>query len=600
MKRNIFKFIFAIAAVGSILSCKKFLDKQPITEKGTEFVFSSTNSTFHALCAVYAQLAGDQGYGKVLSLYFPVDNDETQGPTGALDNARRDISRYALTPSNTEIQRPFEQCFRGIEYANICIANIPKMDLYSSGSDQEKAQLKRMYGEALTLRAQFYFDAIKVWGDLPAHFEPASVLATKDPFPYRVNRDSLYDKILADLLEAESLVPWAGEISAIGDQPDERITKGTVKGLRARIALFSGGYALRQNGQMERRSNYQDYYRIAKQECEEIISSNKHGLNPSFKNLWKNQVGGRVSTDPHNELMFQVGSIGASAVADSKLGYYNGPTVNAFGNKSINILPTFFYAFDSMDIRRDVTCVPYTVGSDGATKTAVGPTAIVDGKYRRDWISNPVVAPTDAAQYFSLKWQLLRYSDILLMFAEAENELNGPTAAAYSAVNKVRRRGFGVSMDAVSVYDLPAGLSRADFFNALIKERSFELAGEGLRKWDLIRWNLLAQKLSDTKLALADLQNRVGRYTDYPTSMYYKTGTTADDGTIWANSLYGPAPSSSSPPPNSTRISWIGTSITSTILVRYASNFVAGKSELFPIPQASRGANFNLTQNPNY
>lgn len=600
MKRNIFKYIFAIAALGSILSCKKFLDKQPITEKGTEFVFSSTNSTFHALCAVYAQLAGDQGYGKVLSLYFSVDNDETQGPTGALDNARRDISRYALTPSNTEIQRPFEQCFRGIEYANICITNIPKMDLYSNGSDQEKGQLKRMYGEALTLRAQFYFDAIKVWGDLPAHFEPASVLATQNPFPYRVSRDTLYDRILADLLEAESLVPWAGELSSIGDQPDERITKGTVKGLRARIALFRGGYALRQNGQMERRSDYLDYYRIAKQECEEIISSNKHGLNPSFKNLWKNQVGGRVSSDPHNELMFQIGSIGASAVADSKLGYYNGPTVNAFGNKSINILPTFFYAFDSMDIRRDVTCVPYTVGSDGATKTAVGPTAIVDGKYRRDWISNPVVAPTDAAQYFSLKWQLLRYSDILLMYAEAENELNGPTAAAYSAVNKVRRRGFGVSMDAVSTFDLPAGLSRADFFNALIKERSFELAGEGLRKWDLIRWNLLAQKLNETKLALADLQNRVGVYTDFPTSMYYKTGTTADDGTIWSNSLYGPAPSTTNPPPNSTRISWIGTSITSTILVRYASNFVAGKSELFPIPQASRGANFNLTQNPNY
>ena len=90
----------------------------------------------------------------------------------------------------------YNQLFKGIQYANLCIANIPEMDLYSSGSDQQKKQLQRMHGEALTLRAQFYYEAIRNWGDLPAHFEPAEIQATKDPFPKRTDRDTLYDRIL--------------------------------------------------------------------------------------------------------------------------------------------------------------------------------------------------------------------------------------------------------------------------------------------------------------------------------------------------------------------------------------------------------------------
>jgi hypothetical protein len=614
MKKKLLIPGLMVAMIILFTSCKKFLDKQPITEVGPELVFQDVASTFHAVAGTYAQLGGDQGYGKVLSLYFSVDNDETMGPSGSLDNARREVARYATTPSNTEIQRPFEQLFRGIEYANICIDNIPKMSIYNDGSSNEKAQLRRMLGEVLTLRAQFYFDAIKNWGDLPAHFEPALVGALADPFPKRVDRDILYDHILDDLKTAEDLVPWVDSLTAIGDQANERITKGTVKGLRARIALFRGGFSLRnESEQMERSSDYLTFYQIAKDECAEIIASGKHSLNPSFKALWKNNVGARVSADPQNELMFQVGAIGDGAVADSKLGYYNGPSLADLsvtpavtrGNKSINILPTFFYSYDSSDERRDVTCIPYSLsGADGLTKIGAGISAIVDGKYRRDWISNPVVSPGNAIQYFGLKWQLLRYADVLLMYAEAENELNGPSASAYEALNKVRRRGFGKAIDAASDIDLTPGLGKQAFFDALINERSFEFGGEGHRKYDLIRWNLLGAKIAATKSELLNMMNKVGIYATYPTTMYYQTGSKADDRTLWVTSFYEPKPSD--PPAGASSVSWIGSSIGSTILAlppaegRYAIGFTPNKSELLPIPQAARGANFNLTQNPNY
>src|SRR5450759_68577 len=276
MKLKYFNKIIILTAVSVLLllgSCKKFLDQRPITDASPDFVFSDVPSTLQALAAVYSRLSGDQGFGKVLSLYMTFDADEMQSPTGAGADDRRDLPRYAGTASNAEIAGPFNQLFQGIEYANICIDNIPKSPLYTSGKDQQKKQLQRMYGEALTLRAQFYSEAIKLWGDLPADFSPASALALGNPFPKRVDRDTLYTQLLNDLKIAEDLVPWRNELAAIGDQPDERITKGAVKGLSARIALFRGGYALRQDGTIKRTSDYLTYYQIAKDECNDIIKS---------------------------------------------------------------------------------------------------------------------------------------------------------------------------------------------------------------------------------------------------------------------------------------------------------------------------------------
>ena len=603
-------------------SCKKYLDQTPITEVGADQVFKDVPSTYKALAGVYSRLMGDQLYGIRVSLYYNVDTDEMQGPTGASDNDRRDIARYAATPGNAQINNPFNQLFQGIEFANICIDNIPKMDMYTGGSDQQKKQLQRMYGEALTLRALFYLEAIRNWGDLPEHFAPAASLAVANPFPARQDRDLLYNHLLDDLKTAEGLVPWKGEVTAIGDQLDERITKGAVKGLRARIALYRGGYSLRQDGTLKRSSDYLAYYQVARDECNDIMTSNQHSLNPSFRALWKDQVGAHVSVDPNGELMFQASAIGLSGAEDSKLGYYDGPTVNGLGNKSINILPTYFYLFDSTDTRRDVTCAAYIVNADGVTKTAQAITAINDGKFRRDWAS-PAIPPTSQVQYLGAKWQILRYADVVLMFAEAENEINGPTTAAYNAINMVRRRGYGKPLGTADATVDLAGLSKASFFQAVVRERSLELGGEGVRKYDLIRWNLLAAAINDTKANLGKMAIAAAitapsymapppayvMTTSLPVAMYYKNNSTSDDNNIiglWANSLYKTAPTST--PANTTKVTWIAlpttaapqNAIGTSALARFATNFTTGKSELLPIPQPVRDANFNMTQNPGY
>ena len=117
MKKNIIQFFavgLIITSASLFISCNKYLDQRPVTEATAELVFSDVPSTYKALSSVYSRLVGDAGYGIRLSLYYTVDNDEMQGPTGAGDNDRRDIARFAATSGNAQITNPFNQLFQGI------------------------------------------------------------------------------------------------------------------------------------------------------------------------------------------------------------------------------------------------------------------------------------------------------------------------------------------------------------------------------------------------------------------------------------------------------------------------------------------------------
>jgi len=326
------------------------------------------------------------------------------------------------------------------------------------------------------------------------------------------------------------------------------------------------------------------------------MTSGQHNLNPSFQSVFKDYICGHT-IEPNGELVWEVAMAGGnSALGDSKLGYYNGPRYNNTGNSALVILPTFFYAFDSTDLRRDVTIAPYFVNQN-FTLAARPLSSIPDGKFRRDWTSNPSLLTT-TAQYMGMNWPMIRYSDVLLMYAEADNELNnGPTPAAYNAINMVRRRGYGKPINTTdATVDLPGGLNKSDFFNAIVRERSLELASEGERKYDLIRWNLLAQKIADTKTQLAAMAAKQPPYDVLPDNMYFKSNQTTLQ---WAGSFYKNAVTSA--PPGYTGVAWVGSGITSGIITnQFAVNFKSGKSELLPFPTKELQSNKNLTQNPGY
>ena len=527
MKSKFYQLTIAAIIITAVTfsGCKKFTEVEPLSEYSVAQTFSSVTNAFTALMGAYGELQGDAGYGSRISMFWTNDTDESI-VTGNISNDQRGIGRYQMLTSNVQITNPFNQLYKGIEKSNLCIDQIPQMELYTSGSAVEQAQLKRMHGEALTLRAQYYFELLRNFGDVPATFTPAYKL--NDLFIPQANRDSTYKKILDDLAMAIPMLPWRTEAGSY----NERITKGAAKGLRARIALFRAGFALRQNGQISRPSDYLQFYQIAKQECEEIIARrDQHTLHTSFFDFWLQHSDVSSSKNPAGEILFEIGAGGGNGTTDSRLADFNGPAVNvntrySRGSAQLNTVPTYFYEFDSVDTRRDVTICYFSIpapGADGVNYKRATDIRMTTGKYRIDWRSPLLGSPGSNPINKGLNWVLIRFSDVLLMYAEAVNEINnGPTAEAIAAYEEVRRRGYQGNTALIGT----TPTTKAAFFEAIVKERSLEFGHEGIRKFDLLRWGILGSKLAETRVKLERLRDRVAPYNNVPQYIYYRNGGT--------------------------------------------------------------------------
>jgi hypothetical protein len=620
MKNKFYQLIaiaFILMTVVSI-SCKKYTEVEPVSQYSVAQAFSDVSNAFNAVVGAYDELQGDNGYGIRINMYYPYDSDEGI-VSGGIDNGRRGIGRYQLLLTNAELTNPFRQLYRGVEKANLCIEQIPQMTQYSSGSETDKKELKRLYGEALTLRAQYLFQLILNWGDVPAPMIPA--YRQTELFIPQTNRDSTYDKIIADLLTAEDLLPWRTEVAR-----NERITKGVAKALRARIALFRGGYSLRQNGQMERRADYLTYYQIAKKECEELMARrDQHTLNPNYESIWRNVTS--FIYDPQGEIIFEIGAGGGNSTSDSRMGNYDGPNVNAAsrygaGGGGIQMLPNFFYAFDSVDTRREVTVTHYQVPTASNIKGFRRLGELNTGKYRRDW---RVPLLPGAVLNVGYNWAMIRFSDVLLMYAEAVNEINGsPTPEAIAAFEEVRKRAYRGNTSLIGV----TPTTKTGFFDAVVNERFLEFGHEAIRKYDLIRWNLLTAKIAEARLKIQQIRDRVGPYTNVPQYIYWKNVgeeivmySTADS--IGGAKPYfrptqtppaaaiGSAPASGAPATKWVRADWAQNLTANVLDVDGTGNkplwqaiafyFVPGKSELFPYDAAAISSyQGKLKQNPGY
>lgn len=637
MKRSINKLTVAALlltfASTAFVSCKKFLEPEAISSFDTEYIFDNIPNARKALLGAYGSMTGDFGYGIRISQYWSYDNDEMQrGTNPPTTDEGQLLAKYLSIPGNLNITNPFNQMFQGVERANLCIYNIPKMELYSANGSVQQAQLKRMHGEALVLRAQFLYELCRNFGDIPVQWEPSQLQTNL--YKSRTNADSIYDRLIADLAQAQTLLPWRTDVGKIGDPVDQRFTKGTAKALRAKIALTRGGYKLSSTtGQLTRPTNYLDYYKIAREECVDIIDNpTQHGLLPSYKSLFKDYLLAHNTNDPSGEFMM-VASMAFGSNADSKLGIQNGTRMNGTGGLSVAVLPTYFYMFDSTDIRRDLTCVPYEIIFD-TIKQGHAINAIHDGKFRREWVTNPGFvfsagssttsdrpATNSSLQNMQLSWPLIRYADVLLWFAETENEINnGATTAAVNAVRQINLRGHGGSYKETSPV-IPT--SKDGFFKFLVKERMLEFGNEGVRKYDLLRWGLLGTAVTETRArmnawATATATNHPA-FTPYsymedgplyardatqlPTYLYFVTKPARSDIDAFnpfLNSFYKPG-STAAAPTGQTRVNWwLGGSTQLTFTNAFAMGFTGGKSELMPIPQTQRDVNPNLTQNPGY
>lgn len=567
------KYSLLSAILFLLIGCNDFFTPESESDYNPNYVFQDVELASQAVNGIYAALCDDNLYSKKASFYFSMNTD-IENISGNTDAGRRAIARYCANSTNSELYGPWSSFYAAIEKANCCIYGIENSSLTINGTTEQKNAMHKLLGEALCLRALLYFDLVKNWGDVPFHSSPSYISRTFNLYP--TNRSDILDALIADLGIAQNWLPWSREQGT-----NERVSKGFAKGLRARICLFNGGYSINPTTlQIDRKSNFLDYYMIANSECRDIIESKQHSLNPSFEDIFKKECEYQQDIqyyEPIFELAF-------GRLMSGELGYFIGVKheENKLYGKSeagMYATPNYFYSFDITDKRRETSCACHKYNSS-AQQELTSITSITLAKWRKEWITPAI---TGSAKYTGINFPFMRYSDILLMFAETENELNnGPTIFAKQTLKEVRKRAFpdSLSNDKVDAY-VNNIISKEDFFNAIVNERAWEFGGECIRKYDLIRWGLLETKLNECKSQLTAIQKREAPYTNIPLKVYWKYNS--------VNNLIEIANIDSSNPnadynyTNSNSTKWASNLTTSFINKVYEGT--PNKNQLLPIPQ---------------
>jgi hypothetical protein len=564
MKMKLSIIFFSISAL-VVSGCKKdFLSTSSPSEFTPDLVFSSTAYTDFAITGTYALLTQDYTYSSRLPLTYATNTDiEVAGAnnTSYNDNGNRGLSNYLGTSENTAILNEWRTLYKMVERANLCIEGIRTSPVMKSS---DSSAMKAFLGEALTLRALAYFELVRNWGDVPYKSE-STKYDLSNVYLLPADRDSIYDYLLADLQEAENYVPWVGSGTYA---TVERITKGFIKGLTARMALARGGYSLRNRNktyQMERGSNWQKYYELARKKCQEIMQQGVHKLNTNYQDIWKKLCQLQLDAVFQENLFEVANGLGRSGEMGYSIGvrFYNNPKYG-FGNNAnvVNTNVWYFYMFDSVDLRRDATIAFYTYsnGSGEIKEVFTGdPTTYNFAKWDQRFMGagwSDMNKAASAKFGYGVNWSIMRYADILLMFAEAENALNGPTALAKDAFKQVRRRAFADADKPVKVEAYVNALAdQQSFFDAIVKERALEFGGEAIRKYDLIRWNLLGSKIQEQRDGFKKMLKRESPYDALPASLYFKYQ--ADNEIIDKKNINFYEDKGSADIPGYTKIAWL-------------------------------------------
>jgi len=555
--KNIFKsIILGGAAICAVSSCSDFLDQKSPSDTDAGNVWNSVYYTQNVLNKAYGLLCEDYTYSQVLAYTFMANSDiewaNAYGEAEAKKQGKgRDLNNYYVANDATfdKLKSAWDHLYECIENCNMIISGLSEVNSETT----EGRQLARFKGEALTLRAMLYFDLVRNWGDVPMKFEPTNDELT-NVNTGKTDRDVIMDALIGDLEEAIRLLPWAGQEG----YTTEHATKGYAHALLAQIALQRAGWAIREQAkegyetatensdptyptQRPSAAERTKYYQLALTHLNAVITEGVHKLNPSFENQWYlvNQL---IMDTQYRENIFEV-PMGLER--SSEYGYGIGVrfadnTYGVKGNSSANVqFPApFFWSYDhsGKDTRRDITCATYEIKNEQGVIKEVMQSNKPFNIYCAKWdVRKFSSAWKDIASIKNAKFGTginavrLRYSQVLLLYAEVMNELNGnPDAStggangltARQALAMVHNRAYADADKAIAqeyINSIPA--DKDLFFNAVVDENAWELAGEGVRKYELERWNLLSSKIDKVK---ADYLSQISAY---PDKLYYKTYT---------------------------------------------------------------------------
>lgn len=436
MKRIISFFFILLTAYG-LSSCKKTLDTTPSDFYTPVNYYNSAAELQQALTGCYGLLSHQNIWGQYLNYEFCSATDELISNQNNA-NASNRAATYTYDATNSYIAGTWQYLYLLINNANNLLDNIDKPAMDSGQRDLIR-------GQALFLRGYCYFILTTNWGSVPLILHQPSINDVNVP---ATAQKDVYTQIVSDMQQAETLLQKQTEAS-LGY--DDVVTVDAVDAMLARVFLYMAG------SPMNDAARYQDVLTYTNK----VINSGAHGLNADYKQVFINLCQDRYDV---REMIWEAGSYGAAAGASNAKSNDYGNFVGVQSSYVTTDTSSYLAAawtcvtqklFDSygvdsgsttapkasFDLRRDWNCANYHYVGTARVKTYItNPWLMYPGKIRREYCPWSV---RSGASY-NVNIPLMRYSDVLLMHAEAENQVNGPDAAAYNDINQVRRRGYGI------------------------------------------------------------------------------------------------------------------------------------------------------------
>ncbi len=468
--------------------CDDFLNKVPLDFVSPETYYSTEAELNTALIGVYDALSSRSYYGQSIMLNFEACTDEsymnrTYTKTG--------ISVNNFTYTDPAINNFWFAFYEGIERANVLIANINRAKI-----NEDKRQ--NILAQALFLRAYYYFILASNFGDIPLKLQPTG--SADNIYVPRTPVNIVFEQILSDMKKAE---PYLKKISEYNHP--SYVSQTACHGIIARVCLKMAGYPLldkskyedaliyslkvKNSGEHELLTQYNN--KLTNSAYSQIFINHTQNVYDIKECIWEAEYSGNLlnSADWEVEGFAVMQGVQFTVLGIDSIGY-------SYGQQ--NTTKRFFERYDVQDKRRDWSIGPYRYMLIPPYPRIYWADNVIYQRNIAKWRRNYELYSPKQKNFGPTNFPLLRYADVLLMLAEAENEVNGPTELAYNALNQVRRRGYGFDINVVNIIsDAPSGMNKDQFREFIQNERSRELNHEGLRKFDLIRWGIYLQRMQE-------------------------------------------------------------------------------------------------------
>ena len=442
--------LIAIALLGfSFSSCSDFLEQNPQTDLSENDFYKTADDILSAVNGAYSSLQEGDIYGNWY-VFGEIPSDNTRNQLSGSVTTQNEFDQFYIDTQNSMIANFWKAAYKVINRTNTILGRIDGIEINTELANRYKLECK-------FIRALMYFNLVRVYGDVPLVLKEISISESYDIL--REPKENVYNQIIADLKEAQGLPV------SYSTAEDGRATQGAAKALLADVYMTLHKYA------------------EAETILAEIINSGRYGLlenTPGSLNIdgYKNVF----SPVNHNskegifEIQFLKGGYGeGSNYANNFAPENSGTNVVAVGGTGGNNIPEMdiYNAYEEGDLRRDFSM-------------SLG---YYDNRKNNEWVESRYVCKFMDVPYqnndASNNYPVIRYADVILMYAEALNQ-NGKTAEACKYLNMTRRRGFGYQTTETSPVDLQT-TDKAQFALMVEQERRVELAFENHRWFDLIR-----------------------------------------------------------------------------------------------------------------